>query len=421
LHLFVKRSFTGMTEAQGSRAKNQSTSEEVHRNQALDSSSLSTKPDHANAARVATPDSESTVPMIPRRNVPEWLSPFFSLRIQLVVAYTLVLLLIVLLVASLAYEHLSLLSAVLIAGGIIVLGLILVFVFTTLLLRPLWRITDAAQAIAVGDLEQRERLPLRLPPQDEVDRLAGSLNEMVLRLEHAEEMQHNAEERFRRFFSDASHQLRTPLTSIRGFTEVLMRGAKDDPETALRVLKRMKSEAERMTVLINALLTLSRLDDGQPLKTQYFDLADVAMEEIEQARAQAGDGRQIILERDTQQFLGVQADKERIKQLFFILLDNAIKHGRPAPDGTITLCLDRQEGKAIIRVIDNGDGIAKDDLDHIFDSFYRGRSISQGTPIIGAGLGLTIAQAIVRAHHGSIAFQSEPGRTEFTVALPCVD
>jgi signal transduction histidine kinase len=412
-----------MTEAEGSGAKNQSTTEEVHQNQAPDSSSPSPEPDHA--ARISTMDLMASVPFSngrsSRQDAPRWLRPFFSLRVQLIVVYGLVLILVVLLVGSLAYQGLPLLSTILIACGIAVLGIVLAFVFSTLLLRPLWRLTDAAQAIAVGDFKQRERLPLRLPPQDEVDRLAGSLNEMVLRLEHAEEMQHSAEERFRRFFSDASHQLRTPLTSIRGFTEVLMRGAKDDPETALRVLKRMKGEAERMTVLINALLTLSRLDDGQPLKTQYFDLADVAMEEIEQARALAGDDRQITLALDTQQILGIQADKERIKQLVFILLDNAIKHGRPATGGTITLRLDKRGEEALIHVIDNGDGIAKDDLDHIFDSFYRGRSTSQGTPVIGAGLGLTIAQAIVRVHHGSISVQSEPGRTEFTVALPCVD
>jgi len=421
--LFVQRSFSSMTEAEGSGAKDQSATEEVHQDQASESSSLAQEPDHA--ARISTMDLMASVPASngegARQDAPRWLRPFFSLRIQLIVVYGLILVLVVLLVGSLAYQGLPLVLTILLACGITALGIVLAFVFSTLLLRPLWRLTDAAQAIAVGDLKQRARLPLRLPPQDEVDRLAGSLNEMVLRLEHAEEMQHSAEERFRRFFSDASHQLRTPLTSLRGFTEVLMRGAKDDPETALRVLKRMKSEAERMTVLINALLTLSRLDDGQLLKTQYFDLAEVAMEEIEQARALAGVDRQITLERNTQQVLGIQADKERIKQLLFILLDNAIKHGRPAPDGRVTLRLDKRGEEAIIQVIDNGDGIAKDDLDHIFDSFYRGRPGAQGTPVIGAGLGLTIAQAIVRAHHGSIAVQSEPGRTEFIVALPGVN
>ncbi len=221
---------------------------------------------------------------VPGRDAPIWLRPFFSLRVQLLFAYCLVLILAVILVSSLDYKQISSLSIALIALGVVVVGSLLAFFFTSLLLRPLWRVTDAAQAIAIGDLKQRKRLPLRLPPQDEIDRLAGSINEMVTRLEYAEEMQRASEHRFQRFFSDASHQLRTPLTSIRGFTEVLIRGAKDDPETALRVLKRMKSESERMTYLINDLLTISRLDEQNALKKQYVNLVELVMESTEQAK-----------------------------------------------------------------------------------------------------------------------------------------
>ncbi len=356
--------------------------------------------------------------------IPPWLRPFFSLRIQLISVYSLLLVIVVALICVLVYQQPSTTYIGLVATGTTVSAIIMAFVLTTLLLRPLWRVTDVAQAIAIGDLQQRERLPLRLPPQDEVDRLAGSLNEMVTRLEHAEEMQHTSEQRFRRFFSDASHQLRTPLTSIRGFTEVLMRGAKDDPETAQRVLKRMKSEAERMTTLINDLLTLARLDDGHPLKLQYLDLIELATDSIDQTRARAKDGHMISFKLVTQQRLGIQADKERIKQLLFILLDNALKHGCPTSDGTITLQLDKQNGQAEIRVIDNGMGIAKEDLQHIFDSFYRGQlrsSNGNGLSAVGAGLGLTIAVAIVRAHHGTLSASSEPGKgTEFIVTLPCM-
>ncbi|MBV9711435.1 MAG: HAMP domain-containing protein, partial [Ktedonobacteraceae bacterium] len=231
----------------------------------------------------------------PGRNAPPWLRPFFSLRVQLLFAYILVLILSVILACMFTYNQASSLSIALIALGVVVVGSLIAFFFTTLLLRPLWRVTDAAQAIAVGDLQQRERLPLRLPPQDEIDRLAGSINEMVTRLEYAEETQRASEQRFQRFFSDASHQLRTPLTSIRGFTEVLMRGAKDDPETALRVLKRMKSESERMTYLINDLFTLSRLDEQNALKKQYVNLVELAAESIEQAKERTNDGRTITL------------------------------------------------------------------------------------------------------------------------------
>ncbi len=355
------------------------------------------------------------------KRIPFWLRPFFSLRVQLMFIYGVILITSILLISIVAYQRTSPVYIDSITVGTILGGLLLAYIGTGLLMRPLWRVIDAAQAIALGDLKQRQRLPLRLPPQDDVDRLAGSINEMVTRLEHAEETQLASEQRFKRFFSDASHQLRTPLTSIRGFTEILMRGATDDPETTHRVLTRMKSEAERMTVLINNLLTLARLDDSHPLKTQYIDLIELATEGIEQAKGRANDGRKISLVLATHERLGVQADRERMKQLLFILLDNALKHGRPAPDGTITLQLERHNGQNIIRVIDNGEGITKEDLEHIFESFYRGRSqqVATGTPAVGAGLGLTIAHTIVRAHQGTISAYSEPGKgTEFKVALP---
>jgi signal transduction histidine kinase len=352
-----------------------------------------------------------------------WLQPFFSLRIQLTLVFTLLLILIVPFTYLLLNKQVSTTAMMLILITIFIAGAILSYAFITLLLRPLFRVTDAAQAIAIGDLAQRDRLPLRLPPQDEIDRLAGSLNEMAARLENAEALQKTSQDRFHQFFSDASHQLRTPLTSLRGFTELLMRGAKDDPEVSQRILTRMKNESERMTLLINDLLTVARLDDTHPLKLQYVDLLDLAVESIEQTRVRANDERKISLQVLTQERLGLQADKERIKQLLFILLDNALKYGRPSPQGQITLKLDKQEGQIIIFVIDNGEGITSDDLGHIFEAFYRGRhrTSTQPSNAIGTGLGLTIASAIARAHDGTITVASEPGDTEFKVLLPCLD
>lgn len=356
--------------------------------------------------------------------VPHWLRSFLSLRAQLMFVYSIILVLAVTLTCLLIYQRTSPVYIATIAIGVIFFGLLLAYICISLLMRPLLRVIDAAQAIALGDLKQRKRLPVRLPPQDDVDRLAGSIIEMVTQLEHAEEMQHSSEQRFKRFFSDASHQLRTPLTSIRGFTEILMRGATDDPETARRVLARMKGEAERMTSLINNLLTLARLDDSHSLKTQYVDLIELAAESIEQTRARASDGCKIVLSLATHERLGVQADRERIKQLLFILLDNAIKHGYRSPDGLITLHLDKQNGHTIIRVTDNGEGISKEDLEHIFEEFYRGhhQPVSASASAVGAGLGLTIAHTIVRAHQGTISAYSELGKgTEFKVVLPAAD
>lgn len=356
------------------------------------------------------------------RKAPSWLQPFFSLQVQLTFTYCLLLIFMVIISLLLTSRQMSSLSILLVVVIMTVLGTALTWLVTAVLLRPLWRVTDAAQAIAIGDLEQRARLPLRLPPQDEIDRLAGSLNEMANKLEYAQNMQHVSEERLRRFFADASHQLRTPLTSIRGFTELLMRGAKDDKEISLRILVRMKHENERMTNLINDLLTLARLDEKDLLKLKYIDLIEIATESLEQTRARANDNRQISLDIGANTRLGIQADGERIKQLLFILLDNALKYGLPAPDGIIVLKLDKRDGQAIIQVRDNGKGIAPEDLEYIFDAFYRGHHHSSTTPSAGAGLGLTIASAIVRAHNGTITVSSSTEHgTEFKVTLPCLD
>lgn len=353
---------------------------------------------------------------------PPWLRPFLSLRIQLTIGYGLLLLFVILMLLAAFSQHFSMFLLEVFVFALLVLGTLLAFGLTSLLLRPLLRTTDAAQAIALGDLKQRDRLPLRMPPQDEIDRLAGSLDAMAVRLEHAEEAQNQSEQRFSRFFSDASHQLRTPLTSIRGFTEILLRGVnRDDPEATQHALYRMKSEAERMTRLINDLLTLARLDDTRLLKTQYTDLVELAEERIAQVKTQANDGRAITLVVNADAGLGVQADRERLKQLLFILLDNALKYGRPAPDGIITLQLEQRNGHAIIRVIDNGEGISEEDLHHIFDAFYRGHHRQAVISSTGSGLGLAIAERIVRVHNGTIAATSTVQEgTVFTVTLPSV-
>ncbi len=319
----------------------------------------------------------------------------------------------------------SLTSLQIVAALLIVIGVFALFFLTLYLLRPLRRTSDAAQAITLGDLQQRKRLLPLMKGDDEVSRIAASLSIMGEQLERATKAQQSSEQRFRRFISDASHQLRTPLTSIRGFTEVLMRGAKDDPETALRVLKLIKSEAERMTRLINDLLLLARLDEAQNLEKQVIDLVNLALEGVERAKELATDGRKIGIYFSTHERLNIQANADQLKQVLHILFDNAIKYGRPAPDGWIRLQLDCQDGYAIIQVIDNGKGIHPDDLPYIFERFYRGEHMSTyASPWKvpqGTGLGLSIARAIALAHEGTITVASTPEiETIFTVKIPRV-
>lgn len=306
---------------------------------------------------------------------------------------------------------------------LIIIAIGAVFLLTNMLLHPLRQLSDAAQAIALGDLQQRTRLAPLKQYEDEVSKTAASIDEMVSQLEQAARNRGADDARARRLFSDASHQLRTPLTSLRGFTEVLLRNPDDAPETRQRVLKLMKTEAERMTRLVNDLLMLSRLDEGDPLQTQTIDLVDIALESVEQAKVLSTDGRRVSLLFATDERLNVQANADKLKQALHILLDNAIKYGRPAPDGWIRLRIDKQGNFALLQVIDNGKGIDARDLPYIFDRFYRGEYMPRydtAAPPAGAGLGLSIAQAILLAHNGDIAAASEPDKeTAFTMRIPC--
>ena len=306
-------------------------------------------------------------------------------------------------------------------------------------LRPLTRMTRTARRIAAGDLSQRVRLP---HGGDEIGQLADTFDEMIARIETAFAAQAASEERMRQFIADASHELRTPLTSIRGYTDVLLRGAKDDPETAERVLLATRREAERMTGLVNDLLTLARLDTGRVLERAPVDLIALAGEAVDQARILAGE-REVTLRTDGRGRLLLAADADRLKQVLLILLDNALKHGRQTADGWVRMQVWRTHDAALVSVSDNGPGIAPDDLPHIFDRFYRAERAAQRRknadepptpdPVVqgeprredggrrkeGSGLGLAIAQAIVRAHAGTLEVQSEPGSsTTFTVTLP---
>jgi two-component system OmpR family sensor kinase len=308
---------------------------------------------------------------------------------------------------------------------LIVVGILILFLLTNFLLRPLRQMSDAAQAITLGDLQQRERLQPLMKGDDEVSKTAASLTIMGDQLDQASQKQQSSEQRFRRLISDASHQLRTPLTSIRGFTEVLMRGAKDDPETVQRVLKLIKNEAERMTRMVNDLLMLARFDSGNTVEKQYVDLVDLVVEGVEQAKVLATDGRKVTIYFATDERLGVRANADHIKQVIHILVENALKYGRPAPDGWIRLQLDREDGHALLQVIDNGKGIHPDDLPQVFDRFYRGEHMpiyeSPWKVPQGTGLGLAIARAIVLAHEGHITVLSTPDKeTVFTVKLPRV-
>ena len=313
------------------------------------------------------------------------------------------------------------------------------------LLSPLTRMTRASQRIASGDLSYRVGLPERT---DEIGQLANSFDEMAERIEHAFTAQQASEERMRLFIADASHELRTPLTAIRGYLDLLNMGAIDDPATARSSLQAARNEADRMSRLLNDLLTLARLDIGRPMQREPMDIIALAGEAVDQARILAGE-RTVALQTDGHGSLMVNGDHDRLKQVLLALLDNALKYGRPAPEGWVHVRVGRTATDALLAVEDNGRGIAPEDVAHIFDRFYRGERAERKRQVVaaraarshppeygatippapdqhahtagpgGSGLGLAIAQAIVRAHGGEIQVQSQPNvGTMFTVRLP---
>jgi two-component system OmpR family sensor kinase len=313
------------------------------------------------------------------------------------------------------------------------------------LLRPLTRISRASKRIASGDLSYRVGLPERT---DEIGQLANSFDEMAERIEQAFTAQQASEERMRMFIADASHELRTPLTAIRGYLDLLNMDAIDDPATARSSLQAARNEADRMSRLLNDLLTLARLDIGRPVRREPVDIVALAGEAVDQARILAGE-RSVTLQTDGHGPLMVRGDHDRLKQVLLALLDNALKYGLPAPEGWVHIQVGRNTDEAFIAIEDNGRGIAPEDLTHIFDRFYRseraerkrrvvaaraaqrqsadlGATIppapDQNTPAVassGSGLGLAIARAIVRAHGGEIRVQSQPNvGAVFTIRLP---
>jgi two-component system OmpR family sensor kinase len=297
------------------------------------------------------------------------------------------------------------------------MGALIISFFTGIMFKPLSQVTRATRALALGDLEQR--VPF-LHSNDEIAELAASFNQMANRIQQMFAAQQASERRAQRFVSDASHELRTPITSLRGFTEVLIRGGKDDPETLQRVLSLMKNEAERMTDLVNDLLTLARLDEGHIPTPTDIDLIDVAIESLQEVKKQAPPECKLALELTGQDQLKIRANGAQIKQMLLMLLNNALKYGYPSAQKKILLQLSKKAQYIQLQVIDYGEGIAEDDLPHIFERFYRGQNaFNRSAPVPGTGLGLPIALAIAQAYHGTITACSTPRQeTIFTISFP---
>jgi heavy metal sensor kinase len=298
-------------------------------------------------------------------------------------------------------------------GGGIAAVLVLAFLVGAFLahnaLVPIDRITRTAQSISHSS-DLTRRIP-QSTTQDEVGRLAVTFNEMLRRIEELFRSQ-------QRFVADVSHELRSPLTAIRGNLDLLRRGAANDPQARQQALAAIDSESERMQRLVADLLLLARSDEGIKLQTQAVELDTLLLDVYRQARLMAGGVKVCMGNEDQAQIVG---DPDRLKQLLLNLVDNAIKY-TPA-GGEVKLSLERDTQWVRVTVSDNGMGIPAEDLPKIFDRFYRvdkarARDNSNGS-IGGTGLGLAIVKWIAEAHGGRIEVKSEVGKgSTFTLWLP---
>ena len=279
-------------------------------------------------------------------------------------------------------------------------------------LKPLSDVEVTAAQIAAGDLSAR--LP-EANPTTEVGRLTTSLNTMLARIEESFAIRKTSEDKLRRFVADASHELRTPLTAIRGFAELHRQGAVTGEEETKQLLARIEGESIRMGSLVEDLLLLARLDQAREMERFPVDIAEVTRDAVASAQV-AGPGHPISLTGDVDE-LYTLGDQHRIHQVVANLLANARTH---TPAGTAIAVSIAQSGDGVrIAISDSGPGLSEEDQRRIFERFYRADSSRVRNDGEGSGLGLSIVDAVMKAHGGSVSVDSEVGKgSTFTLFFP---
>ena len=306
-------------------------------------------------------------------------------------------------------------------------------------LRPLRRVAATASQVADLPLESDEvELPAGVPdtdPATETGQVGLAFNRMLGHVQIALRRRAASEARLRRFAADASHELRTPLSAIRGYAELALRRPGDSPEQVTHALGRVLSESTRMSVLVDELLLLARLDAGRPLASEPVDMTRLVIDATSDAQV-ARPRHRWVLELPDDPVL-VSGDEHRLHQVLANILSNAGKH---TPDGaTVTVRIgdalpDVEAGPAaqsvrrgdlpppprlVVSVTDNGPGIPPDLLPDLFERFTRAdTSRSHPANASSTGLGLAIVDAVVAAHGGAVLVTSRPGLTSFAIALP---
>ncbi len=289
------------------------------------------------------------------------------------------------------------------------LAILLAFLIAGWVARPLQKMAVAAEAIAEGDYDQQ------LPPQgpEEVQRVANSFNSMAAQVKQSRQAQQD-------FVANVSHDLKTPITSIRGWSQALLDGTAVSAEEQQQAAQIIHKEADRMSRLVAQLLDLARIESGQlELARVPVDLSQV-MGDVQRSLAPRAQEREIHLTLDAVPVTAVLGDYDRLIQVFTNLADNALAH-TPA-GGRVHLQVRPHGEKAVEGVVqDTGKGIESDDLSRIFERFYQADK-ARASSRKGAGLGLAIVQELVAAHNGRVLARSKVGEGSiFIVRLPTTD
>jgi two-component system, OmpR family, sensor kinase len=293
----------------------------------------------------------------------------------------------------------------LVLAGIVVVGLWVV----RLSLRPLDAIGATAAAIAGGELSRRIE---RADDRTEVGRLGLALNAMLAQIEAAFKAREASERKLRRFVADASHELRTPLTAVRAYAELFTRGAATRPDDLERSMTGITRESERMSLLVDDLLLLARLDEGRPLVQEPVALEEIVHEAVETARM-VDPERPLEVELEP---LAVVGDRDRLRQIVDNLLANVRAHTAPATPVQVRLV--REGSYARITVADSGPGMTEEQAAHVFERFYRADE-SRARASGGVGLGLSIVAAVAEAHGGAVSVDSTLGKgSVFHIDIP---
>lgn len=309
------------------------------------------------------------------------------------------------------------LAEVLLGGLATVLAAIAAGVVVRRQLRPLTEVAATAHRVSAlpldsGEIDLADRVPERLTDErTEVGQVGAALNTLLAHVESSLTARHRSEQQVRQFVADASHELRTPLATIAGYTELAQRRP-EDTDTQRTALGKVAEESVRMTGLVEDLLLLARLDSGRPLVREPVDLTRLLLEAVSDARVLAPSHHwRLELPEDVVEVVG---DTPRLHQVVTNLLTNARKH---TPEGSTITVAATATG---FTVHDDGPGFDPDLADRAFERFVRG-DVSRargGQDPGGAGLGLSLVQAIVAAHGGSVTLSSRPGDTTIEVRLP---